>query len=788
MNRSILWLALVVGMGGIGSLTLAGCSKPCQTTSQCGGGDVCAGAICQSLSCDTALFAVDPKSGACTALSGCYLTNEQLDWKTCSQDPCQGLAENGCLTDSRCQPAYENPLYSAPTGNGSRGGPQIDIACNGGGAPTSPPLVNGGVQGADAPGVNNGLSPKHPGPQGFSCFPNTARAYAGCRAVPQIAPQTACTALTQEKCGLRRDCTADSPNGVGKGVPVPRVNFGADGTPIAGDPAHANLGLCFERNPRSTTCDSADALSCLTNPACQVIGSAAYCPKGARCSKDGGTFGACEPNDRLHRCQANADCQSGERCDNDEACIAPRIFAQAQSGADPVPGTGSCLGACVPTGCAGFGEGRCNAQSACNGGTYATVCVPKPYCSTGGGEDAPKAGSFGPGDPSDPGHNCGCEDSFAGCAPQDPVFGLREERSLLVRDPEIVSDPTFRIDNVLAALSPAGQVDAFVDSWLKQFGTAQSLDNGAVAKPRDAFYKWLSSVSHGQPVTAKFLATRFHTTSLVNRLDLASAGNCGEARVTFALSDGYGNGNQRMTTIVELKVPDDHNGCRTVAQKWGELSLIDDAATRKARLIGIYTDPQDVDQKALLSSAHLGQVRTNEFINLSGNLPWELREWHLTAQGMLALAPVKQTVSPTLGQDAALLSWVKGNLAAIKAGTVIVPDKFLDAASAENGGRLHLLNSQTDPELLAAEKALNQLSCAGCHLTETKSPFVHMGERLGKQVGSGFEPAGRAVIDDFLQKELPKRAQNLRALLGMTGAQAQAILANFRPASQARVH
>jgi hypothetical protein len=91
----------------------------------------------------------------------------------------------------------------------------------------------------------------------------------------------------------------------------------------------------------------------------------------------------------------------------------------------------------------------------------------------------------------------------------------------------------------------------------------------------------------------------------------------------------------------------------------------------------------------------------------------------------------------------------------------------------------------TDPVVLGVEKSVNGLACAGCHLTETKSPFVHIGERLAKKVGGQYRPVGRAVIDDFLQKELVKRTAVLTRVL--TGTQAL-IASDWRPLVQARVH
>lgn len=753
---------------GLAAMWLVGCNKPCATTSDCNQGDVCTAAICRALSCEEAIFAKDPASGACVALSGCFLTAEQRTWQTCSEDPCAGLAETSCLGDARCQPGYATPDVENSSGSP---GSTTDIFFPEGGSSVGcgfKETIEPGPRDANGifpePGVNNGSQPKHGG-FSQSCLPGKSRAYAGCRAVPQITPQRSCAELTASQCQLRSDCSTSL--GTSGGVTSPPA---PDIAVPPGVPTRS-LGQCFDLHSRQTSCEFADALSCLTNPECQAIGARCYCPPGGKCDCSGGKFMGCEKNDRLPRCSSSAECGAGERCDNDEACIAPRTFTSTPT--PPAgPGAPGCLGTCVPTGCAGLGEQQCNANPSCDAGSYGTVCRPKPYCASPNGEVIfDLAGGEGDGT----GRSCGCDAEFTGCAPQSPLVNLSPERSLLVRDGAIIDDPAFSLQSVLTQLAPAGQVDAFVSSLVSQVGSGKQVASGATTKARMGFSKFSQDLG-----TAAGLAGRFTklmaTTALINRLDLASAGNCGEARITFAMTSAYTNGNQRMTLIVELKVPDDGNGCKQVAQRWAELSLIDDAAERRAKLISLYSQ--------LLTPANLGQLRTNEFINLTGGEAWELREFHINpATGLLDLVPVAQTVDPSQASTTALLGWVAANAASLKAGTAVIPAQFLAGASTENGARLTLDKLTTDRTEI--EKSVNSLACAGCHLTETKSPFVHIGERLATKVGSDYRPVGRAVIDEFLQKELPKRAALLNQVL--TASQAL-IAADWRPAVQTRVH
>lgn len=749
---------------GLAAMWLVGCNKPCATTSDCNNGDVCSAAICRALSCEEAIFARDPATGSCVALSGCYLTSEQATWQTCSEDPCNSLAESSCLADARCQPTYSSPEESNPTSSSDL---LIEPGIGCGGRGTVDPVPTPGPNGLlVAPGVNNGTQPKH---GGFSstCLTSNSRAFAGCRAVPQITPQRSCLELTKAQCGLRRDCTTQGsaifPT-IGTAPDDPRVNN------FPGSPGSTATGECFDVHTRQTSCDFADAASCLTNPECQAVGTRCYCPPGGTCDCSGGKFLGCEKNDHLRRCSSSAECGAGERCDNDEACIMPRTYTalpQPPSG----PGAANCLGACVPTGCSGLGETRCNADASCNAGTYGTVCRPQPYCASGPNVDLNTGFSE---DTDGRGNTCGCENEFIGCAPQTPLTNLTPDRSLLIRDAAIIDDPAFSLQSVLTKLAPVGQVDDFVGSLMAQLGAAKTVQSGATTADRKGFSRFLQDLGTGAGLAQRYTKL-MATTALINRLDLASVGNCGEARITFAMTSAYTNGNQRMTLIVELKVPDDGNNCKLVAQRWAELSLMDDVAQRRASLIALYND--------LLKPENLGQLRTNEFINSTGLEAWELREFHIRADGLLDLVPVAQTVDPKQVDNSALVSWVNANAASLKAGTAVVPSQFLAGSSTENGARLNLTRLTTDRTEL--EKAVNGLACAGCHLTETKSPFVHIGERLAQKVGSEFRPVGRAVIDDFLQKELPKRAKILNQVL--TASQAL-IAQDWRPVTQARVH
>ena len=738
-SRYLVWLL------GLTIAVLQGCDQPCASTSDCSAGEVCVAALCKAVRCENAIFATDPESGQCVALSGCFLTEAQRSWQPCDQDPCWGRDEQSCVEDVRCQPAYHSPdIAAASTAARAKNalrGCSIDAVA------TSDSSL--GKDPSEAPGVNNGTAPKHPA--GLSRCTGSQRQFVGCRSVPQIAPQRACELLSQQECQTRTDCS-----------PAGSVS-GGSAVPVSGPSGKALAPVCVTVIQRQMTCEGADAMSCLLNGSCRPVGARCYCPSGSDCSCLDGSFLACENSDRFRRCTSDAECGASERCDNDEACSIPRTFV-ALPPMTLQPGAPDCLGWCVPTGCKGLGEQRCNEDPSCDGGRYGTVCRPKSYCTSSQTDDL-AAGR---------GNQCGCDSEFSGCEVQAPIDQLRPDRSLLVRDPEIVDDPAFSLESVFTKLAPAGQGDAFAKSLLSQVGLATVLSNGARSESRTGFNTFANTeLLLNQSGVLQRFSKRMATTALINRLDLAELGSCGEARLSFALTGAYTNGNRRMTLIVELRVPDDGMGCKRVAQRWAELSAIEDVTQRRTRLLALYAE--------LLKPANLGQVRTNEFLNLSGSQPWELREFQLRPDGLLQLVPVAQTIDPKHLGTAELFTWLRDNAIALRLGRAWVPTRFLAASSFQNGGRIRL----QEASVRDSEKLVNELACAGCHLTETKSPFVHIGERLGKRVGTTYVPAGRAVIDDFLQKELVTRAATLQRVLNAP----QSLLSHdWRPAEQTRTH
>jgi hypothetical protein len=497
-----------------------------------------------------------------------------------------------------------------------------------------------------------------------------------------------------------------------------------------------------------------DEATCGRHPECHPVGGSCYCPPGATCACGGGSFYFCEPDDGLNRCNSDSECGSGERCSNDEVCAPPiGSFGQptfnGPSGT-PASGLGSaslgatpCPGLCVPQGCTGFGETGCVADPSCDP-VYVLNC--SPY---GGGFafDDTTPGC----DPSLPNANatngmCNpCEPSFTQCVERKPGSEIDPEVSVLERDPVVLDTPAFSFANVMAALAGSRDPAQFVDTWLQQLESDVTVD-GKLAPARSGAAAYLAQLPRLADGRLDLDRIGFQPTSLSNRIDLATAGNCGEARITYAVAGGVTDRRHRMTVIVELRQPDDGTRCAATARRWIALSRLSGDALRFA-FLEIYGP--------LLRPEFVNQVRTNEFLVGQGidpqsglPTPWELREFRVGADGGLSLSLSKQALDPVAAQSAEFQAWLTANEAAVVAQRAVIPDQFLAVTSSENGLRISPAGGGFQDQ-----QSLNQMACAGCHTTETNSAFAHVGER--------WHGTGRAKISDFLRTQLPVRAQNL---------------------------
>jgi hypothetical protein len=679
---------------------LYGCAgKPCETSSQCGSNEVCAQARCQQLSCDKVWYATDPSSGSCRPLPACDNKDEVRTWSACA-DPCGGLDEKGCVADARCQPAYS-------TTNGVQPPALCDAATAGQG------------------GIGPRTSPPFPGCGG----PTGDRKFEGCHGNPlRVDP---CDGKDAVACKADARCTMDQINFDLPGCDCPpNADCICPGVPAR--PPECRLKTCLDGSEPGQChfgCESFNEKECLQHSECHPVGEPCYCPPNVDCVCGGGKFLFCEPDDGIHRCDSDSECASDQRCNKDEICSTLLSAPTA------------CHGLCVPKGCAGYGEKQCNGDPTCQP-VYSLNCTP--YGDAGG--FAPCGGAFPPDakpltTPVPPG--CGqCEPTFNGCVDAVPGSVVDSDKSVLLRQPAVVDQPAFAFANVMQKLAGAGDPARFVTRWLEQLGSDATVD-GKLAKARTGARSTIASLARRPDGLIDLAKLDFQVTSLSNRIDLAGPSDCGEARITYALGRGVSERRNRMTVIVELRQPDDASACQATARRWIALSQLDGAplAQAAAELYAPLIAPQNINQ-----------IRTNEFLVTftdPGALePWELREFHLGSDGLLHLALSKQAVDPLLAQSSAFRAWVTQNAAAIVAGSALVPAEYLAVTSSENGARLQSGHSD-----FKVDGALNKMACAGCHTTETNTAFAHVAER--------FAGSGRALISEFLRRELPVRGKNL---------------------------
>ncbi len=754
------------------AMLMIGCAnKPCETTSQCGSGEVCAAATCQALSCSSTYFAVDPSNGNCRPLPACGNRDDVRGWASCD-DPCRSQGENSCIADVRCQPSYDTESDNSCAKSGSNvpvdefGGNPCGGSRNFVGCRANPMRVDpcAGL-GEDACNADSRCTGSDIGGSGSGCACPPGGVcncpFEGDNSVTWECRLKTCGDYASDgECKQHSECS-DNPNaqpvfnGVAEGVPI---DAGVQPTGAADQPFFG----CFEKGFGS--CLGMDQSTCLQHSECHPVGGPGYCAPGASCASSGGKYFFCEPDDGLQRCNGDSDCGGDQRCNNTEQCAPPVSGTGGVgfvSGGTPIPDglttsdaplAPACPGLCVPKGCTGDGEARCVGDPSCEP-IYILSCSPyggggedfaAPSCSGGGGAlPANTDGSLIAG-------SCGgpCEPSFTQCTDRTIGSVVDPEKSVLVRDPQVIDAPMFAFVNVMAALAGNQDPAVFVTSWLNQIGQDVTVE-GKTAALRPLATSYMATWPHRADGQLDIGKLGFQVTSLSNRIDLAGSHDCGEARITYALNSGVTDRRHRMTVIVELKQPDDGAGCSIIANQWIALSR----AQSDTLLFGVASIYQP-----LLAPAHLGQVRTNEFLVGEQDptlplTPWELREWHLGADGGLHLALSKQALDPNAVGTADFANWMAANVNGIDAQQVTIPEAFLAVTSSEDGSRISLQSLAQTQDLTVPETALNSMACAGCHTTETNSAFAHVGER--------FNGSGRAKISDFLLKQLPIRGNLL---------------------------
>ena len=413
-------------------------------------------------------------------------------------------------------------------------------------------------------------------------------------------------------------------------------------------------------------------------------------------------------------------------------------------------------------------------------------------------------------------------------------------RSLIVTD-QVILEPAFSFKTVMDQITATSGTSVTSLQLFQQWWSTQNQGPGSTARCDDELtggvasfngFPWACPRAEGaqaslNPFTpATNNPNGYVPIALTNRFDLAptDGANCGEYRIIYAKNSGITNTTNRNLVIFEavLPNPDPSAGlaaCRPVAQFWADLSSVDAAGERAARLQQFYFSgipgfqpviTADHFGARLTSLGHAtarGQIRSNQFMQS----PWLLREWRLVVDNRgltrkLRMVPVTVKTNPwgasfnSASTDARSVSFRSElvektrQLAAssLMGISVDVDDDFNTGQSvaqgAENNYGTHFAAGlSSDPsfsnaiaEELAAignttltprnvvDRALTQ-SCAGCHrlsdgaalgdgLVWPASPirFVHVSE-VGGPTETGPDGPRWAISAGLRDVFLPHR-------------------------------
>lgn len=287
--------------------------------------------------------------------------------------------------------------------------------------------------------------------------------------------------------------------------------------------------------------------------------------------------------------------------------------------------------------------------------------------------------------------------------------------------------------------------------------------------------------------------TRWELAAVVNRIDrkVFHAATCGEVRLIYRLAyttatkTGAEFSSRLPATLnVVYFLDDDHADCRKAAQRF-LLPLRDDVLS-EASLVPAKLKAVEIN---LQTTRWPSTVRPD----LGGHADYLLRVFR-PDPGTARLRPAVLENTPDverLSRDRALqlelVAWLQKNVAAVDAGTAMVPERFLATralgvtphglARAQNRPWARLFPegvpglSTSSPALASTVHArspkallrrLDGLTCMGCHQARSLAGFHALGAerdpaRTIDALGAGMSP--------HLREDLPRRAAYLDALL-----------------------
>lgn len=383
---------------------------------------------------------------------------------------------------------------------------------------------------------------------------------------------------------------------------------------------------------------------------------------------------------------------------------------------------------------------------------------------------------------------------------------VNSARSLMVRDPAVLTDPTRTFNPCTGAGNPNGKWTfnylmtqmanqpatgvspaTFVRQWLHQWEVPQSV-NGFTIAARPNIQQIIQAWPKLPNGDLDLTRAPFHLIAIVNRVDLRSnatygGGNAGEGRFVFEAMDAQCRP-LRFTVILEYGVPKTFcPAVRAYGKEWLDLGLFTPGSpTYNSRL-------EHITEQFAVAGANprkpngsaLNQLRTNEIVLAR---PWELREFTIDrASHLQAAATVKQTPDAGFNNTQTLANFINANAAGIVANNYTVPasfsgGSFLGAAAPVPSSSTFWDGPGAHPSAQISTPntrfgfSLN--TCSGCHAGETHTEFQHLSTFITGGI-SGFltgetvqDPAGEQTSGSPTQRgfnDLQRRAQDLDALV-----------------------
>lgn len=347
---------------------------------------------------------------------------------------------------------------------------------------------------------------------------------------------------------------------------------------------------------------------------------------------------------------------------------------------------------------------------------------------------------------------------------------INEQKSLLIRDPAVVKDPSRTFDVCTGAGNPDGvwtfkhlvtemaneaetgvTPEEFVRMWLSQWETSQNVNGWNIADRKNSIRNrvigpW-EAASGGPENPLDLNIAPFQLLALANRVDLREnltygGGSAGEGRFVFQVMDGCNP--MQFTVIFEYGI--EKQSCSAV-QNWGQRwvnlgNMVLGSAAYNTALENItesFVQANAAPSKP--NGSALNQLRTNE-IALGG--PWELREFVIADAGwnQHLLKPNTVTLTPdtSLNDTPTLRNYFASGISGVPLRFPTMADPFRGGASIAPNSDF-FWNAPNFPTTLAQAEQRQEFSlntCNGCHTRETGTSFTHIKPGAIPAALSGF--------------------------------------------------